>query len=172
MTGAGWWKPLLLVLVATSPAGVRPASGWQLPGGPTQKLRVAVMDLSGSALKMQSTTTMMPGSQPGMQQPYGQPATRQTTVTVDVPPPAEFARGLTEALATVLVRTGRFTVLERAAIQSVQQEQQIGASGAVPKGTHKFTVTVGWSPPTGTGYMAGPGPVLATLSADTTIVIP
>jgi curli biogenesis system outer membrane secretion channel CsgG len=135
MTGVGWWKPFLLVLLATSPAGVRTAVGWQLPGGPTQKLRVAVMDLSGSALKMQSTTTMMPGAQPGMQQPYGQPATRQTTVTVEIPPPAEFARGLTEALTTVLVRTGRFTVLERAAIQSVQQEQQIGASGAVTRET-------------------------------------
>lgn len=135
MTGAAWWKPFLLVLVATSPAGVCPAVGWQLPDGPTQKLRVAVMDLSGSALKMQSTTSMMPGGQPSMQQPYGQPATRQTTVTVEIPPPAEFARGLTEALTTVLVRTGRFTVLERAAIQSVQQEQQIGASGAVTRET-------------------------------------
>ena len=109
-------------------------------GTPTQRLRVAVMDLSGSALKMQSTTSMMPGAgQPGMppqQQPYGQPgATRQTTVTVAIPPPAEFARGLTEALTTVLVKTGRFTVLERAAIQSVQQEQTIGASGAVTKET-------------------------------------
>ena len=108
----------------------------QLPDGPAQRLRVAVMDLSGSALKMQSTTMMMPGVQPGMQQqPYGQPATKQTTVTIAIPPPTEFARGLTEALTTVLVRTGRFTVLERAAMQSVQQEQQIGASGAVTKET-------------------------------------
>jgi curli biogenesis system outer membrane secretion channel CsgG len=108
----------------------------QLPDGPAQRLRVAVMDLSGSALKMQSTTMMMPGVQPGMQQqPYGQPVTKQTTVTVAIPPPTEFARGLTEALTTVLVRTGRFTVLERAAMQSVQQEQQIGASGAVTKET-------------------------------------
>ncbi|HEU5219285.1 MAG TPA: CsgG/HfaB family protein [Gemmatimonadales bacterium] len=104
-------------------------------GTPTQKLRVAVMDLSGSALKMQSTTTMMPGGQPQGQPQYGAPATRQTTVTIAIPPPAEFARGLTEALTTVLVKTGRFTVLERAAMQSVQQEQQIGASGAVTKET-------------------------------------
>lgn len=113
------------------------AAAAQLPDGPAQRLRVAVMDLSGSALKMQSTTMLMPG-QPGMQQqpqPYGQPVAKQTTVTVAIPPPTEFARGLTEALTTVLVRTGRFTVLERAAMQSVQQEQQIGASGAVTKET-------------------------------------
>ncbi len=118
-------------------ASTAPAVAQQPLGTPTQKLRVAVMDLSGSALKMQSTTTMMPGGgQPGVpQQPYGQPATKQTTVTIAIPPPAEFARGLTEALTTVLVKTGRFTVLERAAMQSVQQEQQIGASGAVTKET-------------------------------------
>lgn len=110
-------------------------------GTPTQKLRVAVMDLSGSALKMQSMTTMMPGApggQPGYPQAqpgYGQPATKQTTVTIAIPPPAEFARGLTEALTTVLVKTGKFTVLERAAMASVQQEQQIGASGAVTRET-------------------------------------
>src|SRR5262245_30793309 len=76
-------------------------------GTPTQRLRVAVLDLSGSALKMQSTTTMQPGMMPGGPAPGGypppggggmypgQPAVRQTTVTVSIPPPAEFARGLT-----------------------------------------------------------------------------
>lgn len=120
---------LLGLAVAAVPAAAQPQLGM-----PTQRLRVAVMDLSGSALKMQSTTTMMPGGgQP--QQQYQQPATRQTTVTVAIPPPTEFARGLTEALTTVLVKTGRFTVLERAAMQSLQQEQQIGASGAVTRET-------------------------------------
>ena len=128
MVGAACWAT---TLVAQQP----------VLGTPTQKLRVAVMDLSGSALKMQSTTTMMPGGmpqqQPGYPQPYpGQPgATKQTTVTVAIPPPAEFARGLTEALTTVLVKTGKFIVLERAAMQAVQAEQQIGASGAVTKET-------------------------------------
>lgn len=117
-----------LLLAATPGAAQQPL------GTPTQKLRVAVMDLSGSALKMQSTTTMMPGGGQPMQ-PYNQPAPSQTTVTIAIPPPAEFARGLTEALTTVLVKTGRFTVLERAAIQSIQTEQQIGASGAVTKET-------------------------------------
>ena len=133
----------LAVLLAAAPL----VAQQQMPlGTPTQKLRVAVLDLSGSALKMQSTTTMQPGVMPGGPAPGGyppqgggpypgQPAVRQTTVTIAIPPPTEFARGLTEALTTVLVRTGRFVVLERAAMQAVQAEQQIGASGAVTKET-------------------------------------
>ena len=137
------------LLAAALPLGVAVAAHAQAQvlGTPTQRLRVAVMDLSGSALKMQSTTTMQPGMMPGGAPPGGypppggggmypgQPAVRQTTVTIAIPPPAEFARGLTEALTTVLVRTGRFVVLERAAMQAVQAEQQIGASGAVTKET-------------------------------------
>src|SRR5262249_12619388 len=65
----------------------------------------------------------------------GQPAVRQTTVTVAIPPPTEFARGLTEALTTVLVRTGRFIVLERAAMQAVQAGDKNGATRGVPKET-------------------------------------
>ena len=64
---------------------------------PTQWLRVAVMDLS-----------------------------TQTTVTVAFPPPSESARGLTEMLPSVLIRTNGFIVLERAAIQQIEQEQTIG----------------------------------------------
>ncbi|MBC7790779.1 MAG: hypothetical protein H7Z74_12595 [Anaerolineae bacterium] len=103
----------------------------QGPGAPTQKLRVAVMDLSGSALRLQSTTTGMGPPQP----PFGQPATEQTTVTISIPPPSEFARGLTEMLTSVLVKTGRFSVLERAALQQVEQEQAIGAAGKTTKET-------------------------------------
>jgi len=137
----------LLTLLLFSAAPLSARQGGAVPlGTPTQKLRVAVMDLSGSALKMQSTTTMQPGMPPGgapggYPPPAGggmypgQPAVRQTTVTIAIPPPTEFARGLTEALTTVLVRTGRFVVLERAAMQAVQAEQQIGASGAVTKET-------------------------------------
>jgi curli biogenesis system outer membrane secretion channel CsgG len=130
-----------LLACAMSLAVAQRGAAQEILGTPTQRLRVAVMDLSGSALKMQSTTTMMPGGmppqQPGYPQPGypGQPAVKQTTVSVAIPPPAEFARGLTEALTTVLVKTGRFVVLERAAMQAVQQEQQIGASGAVTKET-------------------------------------
>ena len=114
---------LVLLLVGAGAASA------QTP--PTQRLRVAVMDLAGSALKMQSTTMGIPGQpmpmQPQYQQPYGQPQVgTQTTVTVAIPPPSEFARGLTEMLTSVLVRTNRFVVLERAAMQQIEQEQAIG----------------------------------------------
>ena len=87
--------------------------------GPTQKLRVAVMDLSGSALRMQTTAMAAPG------QPMQSP-TSQTTVTIAIPPPAEFARALTEMLTSVLVKTNRFTVLERAAMAQLDQELALG----------------------------------------------
>lgn len=92
----------------------------------TQKLRVAVMDLSGSALKLQSTT--MTQGPPPQQYPQ-QPGQQQTTVTIAIPPPTEFARGLTEMLTSVLVKTGRFSVLERAAMQQLEAEQAAGAAG-------------------------------------------
>ena len=56
----------------------------------TPRLRVAVMDLSGTALKMQ--TAQAPTAGGGV--------TSQTTIAI--PPPAEFARSLTEALTTSL----------------------------------------------------------------------
>jgi curli biogenesis system outer membrane secretion channel CsgG len=95
---------------------------------PTQKLRVAVADLSGTALKMQSTTMPMGQPQPG----YGQPAS-QTNTTIALPPPAEFARGLTEMLTSVLIKTGRVTVLERSAMQQLDAEQALTAAGKVTK---------------------------------------
>lgn len=113
---------LTLVALLTGTATAQPGPD------PNQKVRVAVMDLSGSALKMQMTTMGVPG-QPmpqQYQQPYGQPAGTQTTVSVAIPPPAEFARGLTEMLTTILVATNRFAVLERAAMQQIEQEQAIG----------------------------------------------
>jgi curli biogenesis system outer membrane secretion channel CsgG len=85
----------------------------------TPRLRVAVMDLNGSALKMQ--TAQAPTAGGGV--------TSQTTVSI--PAPAEFARSLTEALTTSLAATGKFVVLERAALQQVQQEQDFGSSGRV-----------------------------------------
>src|SRR6476620_2978912 len=85
----------------------------------TPRLRVAVMDLNGTALKMQ--TAQMPTSGGG--------STSQTTISI--PAPAEFARSLTEALTPSLAATGKFIVLERAALQQVQQEQDFGASGRV-----------------------------------------
>jgi curli biogenesis system outer membrane secretion channel CsgG len=103
------------------------ASQAQTPGGQvTPRLRVAVMDLSGTALRMQ--TTQVSGPAPG-----GYGTTTQSTISI--PPPAEFARSLTEALTTTLVGTDRFVVLERLALQQVQQEQDLGASGRVNKET-------------------------------------
>jgi len=78
------------------------------------KMRLAVMDLSGSALKMQTSAT---------------PAS--TTTTVAIPPPSDFARGMTEMLTTALMKTNRFIVLERAAMDKVVGEQDFGASGRV-----------------------------------------
>jgi curli biogenesis system outer membrane secretion channel CsgG len=72
------------------------------------------MDLSGSALKMQSSAT--PTS---------------TTTTVAIPPPSDFARGMTEMLTTALMKTNRFIVLERAVMDKVVGEQDFGASGRV-----------------------------------------
>jgi curli biogenesis system outer membrane secretion channel CsgG len=76
------------------------------------------MDLTGTALKMQTTQTA-----------------QTTSTTISIPPPAEFARSLTEALTTSLVATAQFIVLERLALTQVQQEQDLGASGRVNKET-------------------------------------
>jgi len=93
----------------------------------TPRLRVAVMDLTGSALKMQQSQNVQPS-------PVGS-VTQTTQTTIAIPAPAEFARSLTEALTTSLVATDRFTVLERMALTQVQQEQDLGASGRVNKET-------------------------------------
>jgi curli biogenesis system outer membrane secretion channel CsgG len=77
-------------------------------------MRLAVMDLSGAALKSQTTYQ-----------------TNSTSTTVAIPPPAEFALGLTEMLTTALVKTGRFVVVERAAVEKIINEQNLGASGQV-----------------------------------------
>lgn len=78
------------------------------------KLRIAVMDLSGSALKLQQVY------QPGV-----------VTTTQALPPPAGFALGLTEMLTTALTRSGQLVVLERVAADKVIGEQDFGASGRV-----------------------------------------
>jgi curli biogenesis system outer membrane secretion channel CsgG len=110
--------------------GAGRAQGTPVPSSVTPRLRVGVMDLSGSALKMQTSQMMAP--QPGMP---GAPGPQMTQTTIAIPPPTEFARSLTEALTTSLVATGRFVVLERQALAQVQQEQDLGASGRVNKET-------------------------------------
>lgn len=108
-------RALLCVAVLISSETSRAQSSSQMV---TPRLRVAVMDLTGTALKMQSA--QMATSSGSMSQ-----------TTVAIPPPAEFARSLTEALTTSLVATGKFIVLERLALQQVQGEQDLSASGRV-----------------------------------------
>jgi curli biogenesis system outer membrane secretion channel CsgG len=77
---------------------------WQGP-----KLRLMVADLNSSALK----NPPPPG-------PSG---------TTYIPPPTEFSRGITEMLTTALVKSDRFVVLERAAMDKVTAEQDLAAGG-------------------------------------------
>lgn len=141
------------------------ASGPTAWAGP--KLRIAVMDLSGSALKSQGMQpgamapgvmaapglmpapgVVAPNMTPGAAQPVPyvppvQPGVVPTTSvmpvqttssgTINIPAPADFARGLTEMLTTALTRTNRFVVLERAVIDKVQVEQTLSNSGSVAK---------------------------------------
>ncbi len=97
----------------------------QAQAGVGQKMRVAVLDMMGSALKMQTAQSGMPMGMPG----------GVTTTSVAIAPPAEFARGLTEMLGTILVKTGRVVVLERTAMQQIDQEQALGAAGKTTKET-------------------------------------
>lgn len=96
----------LMIASAMSSALAQPS------GAP--RLRVAVMDLSGSALSMQTAY-----------------APTTTTTTIAIPPPAEFARGLTEMLTTALFESGRFVVLERKTVDDALDEQDFGAGGRV-----------------------------------------
>jgi curli biogenesis system outer membrane secretion channel CsgG len=101
---------------SAAPAGASAGSASSLESWTGPKLRLAVMDLSGSALKTQVTAT---------------PTT--TTTTIAIPPPSDFARGLSEMLTTALIKTNRFVVLERAVIDKIQAEQDLGAGGRVAK---------------------------------------
>ncbi|HWB40801.1 MAG TPA: CsgG/HfaB family protein [Gemmatimonadales bacterium] len=107
----------LAAAAAPAPAqgiGVAPEAG---------RLRLAVMELNGSALRIQQTQGPTP--QGGV----------QTTQTVNLPQPPEFARTLTEILTTSLITTGRFVVLERQQMQAVLAEQDLNAAGRVNKET-------------------------------------
>ncbi len=109
---------ILMIAIGWSGSVLPRASGQQRVTASAPKLRIAVQDLSGSALKFQTTDQE-----------------NISTTTVALPPPAEFARGLTEMLTTALVETERFIVLERAAIDKVTGEQDFGASGRVNQET-------------------------------------
>ena len=79
------------------------------------KRRVAVMDMAVVATTL---STQSPGS-------FSQ------TTSMQIPPPADFALGLTEMLTTELMRTGRFIVLERKALEDITAEQDLGAGERV-----------------------------------------
>jgi curli biogenesis system outer membrane secretion channel CsgG len=116
---AGW---------VTLVAGALPLSAQSIGVAPEAgKLRLAVMELNGSALRMLQTQGQMP--QGGV----------QTTQTVSLPPPPEFARTLTEMLTTTLVDTDRFVVLERQQLQALVAEQDLSTAGRVNKETGAAT---------------------------------
>jgi curli biogenesis system outer membrane secretion channel CsgG len=89
-----------------------------LPAAPAEtahsalKKRVAVMDMAVVA------TTLSTSS----------PGTYSTTTTLQIPPPADFALGLTEMLTTELMNSGRFIVLERKGLADATAEQDLGGS--------------------------------------------
>jgi curli biogenesis system outer membrane secretion channel CsgG len=110
----GVWMAAEAARAPAQGIGVAPEAG---------RLRLAVMELNGSALRIQQTQGPMP--QGGV----------QTTQTVNLPQPPEFARTLTEILTTSLITTGRFVVLERQQMQAVLAEQDLNAAGRVNKET-------------------------------------
>lgn len=114
----------LAVLCLGLAAAVSAASAQSIGVAPgAGKLRLAVMDLNGSALRIQQTTAAAP--QGGV----------QTSQTVSLPPPPELARTLTEMLTTTVINTGRFVVLERQQMQAVVAEQDLNTAGRVNKET-------------------------------------
>ncbi|CEK19694.1 CsgG/HfaB family protein [Chthonomonas calidirosea] len=84
--------------------------------GPRKRIGVMNMDVAVTA-----TSYTAPTSNGGS----------VTTTSVQIPPPTDFGMGLTEMLTTALIDSKRFVVLERSALQDIQSEQQLGASGGV-----------------------------------------
>lgn len=84
--------------------------------GPRKRIGVMNMDV-----KVTATSYTAPTSNGGS----------VTTTSVQIPPPTDFGTGLTEMLTTALIDSKRFVVLERSALQDIQSEQQLGASGGV-----------------------------------------
>jgi curli biogenesis system outer membrane secretion channel CsgG len=122
--------PSRFVAVCLAMAAVASAAQAQSIGVAPEvgKLRLAVMDLSGSALRILQTQGAAP-----------QGGSVTTTQTISLPPPPEFARTLTEMLTTTLVKTGRFVVLERQQLQGLVAEQDLNTAGRVNKETGAAT---------------------------------
>lgn len=76
------------------------------------RMRIGVMDITGTALSVQSA---------------GSPSGSSTNIAL--PPPPEFARGLTQMLTTALAARPEFTVVERTQLDKIAAEQQLTASG-------------------------------------------
>lgn len=92
------------------------------------KKRVAVMDMS------MSTTTLSQAS----------PGAITTTTTIQIPPPSDFAMGLTEILTTELAKTERLIVLEQKALADITAEQELATAGKVnPETAAKTGAIVG-----------------------------
>jgi curli biogenesis system outer membrane secretion channel CsgG len=95
------------------------AEGYAPDGGGNARTRVAVLDMKGSGLRT-----------------YGGRPAVDLGNTVRLMPPPNFTDGLTEILTTALIEQGRYQVLERAKIDAVLAEQDLGAAGRVdPKTT-------------------------------------
>ena len=110
-----------MLLPSILPAQGRKAQGQPPNSAPVSmtnwtgpKLRLAVMDINGSALRSQTSYQPSPVSS-----------------TQSISPPTDFARGMTEMLTTALTKTDKFIVLERAALEKVTGEQDLGAGGRV-----------------------------------------
>lgn len=115
----GQWVTAGATRAGAQGIGVAPEAG---------RLRLAVMELNGSALRIQQTQGQLP-----------QGGGVQTTQTVNLPPPPEFARTLTEILTTSLINSNRFVVLERQQLQTVMAEQDLASAGRVNKETGAAT---------------------------------
>ncbi|HEY8164733.1 MAG TPA: CsgG/HfaB family protein [Gemmatimonadaceae bacterium] len=111
MTALSAFRLARLALACLVVAGTASAQD-ALRTGP--RLRIGVMDLTGTALAIQQTSS--PGS---------------SSTTIPIPPPSDFARGLTQMLTTALAARPEFTVVERSQLDKVAAEQQLGASGRV-----------------------------------------
>jgi curli biogenesis system outer membrane secretion channel CsgG len=85
------------------------------------KKRLAVMDLE---MKVTNQGT-------AMSTPMVLSAPMMTTGAVNYAMPPDFGPGLTEMLTTALVNSNRFVLLERKAVQDIQNEVGLGGSGAV-----------------------------------------
>lgn len=79
---------------------------------PGLKKRVAVMDMALTATTLSSSS----------------PGTVSESTSIQIPPPADFALGLTEMLTTELMSSGEFIVLERKGLSDITAEQDLGSS--------------------------------------------